>query len=173
MVHRKKLSKPGIGLGSFDPEAFAEYVRCFDWKTIKGSCADYRACATCNFAMDQADFAAGHKITQRLLVIWGAKSHAEGVYGDVLGVWQRGYTTRRHGRRPACAVFIRDPVRQRRRNRTNTRSAVRLQRGRGQGPPQPLREAVCAERPLCADSGRPLRRNSLILSSKDRQVPRA
>ena len=39
----KKLSKPGIGLGYFDPEAFAEYVRCFNWKTIKGSCADYRA----------------------------------------------------------------------------------------------------------------------------------
>ena len=33
----KKLSKPGIGLGFFDPEAFAEYVRCFNWKTIKGS----------------------------------------------------------------------------------------------------------------------------------------
>ena len=31
----KKLSKPGIGLGFFDPEAFAEYVRCFNWKTIK------------------------------------------------------------------------------------------------------------------------------------------
>ena len=30
----KKLSKPGIGLGFFDPEAFAEYVRCFNWKTI-------------------------------------------------------------------------------------------------------------------------------------------
>ena len=25
----KKLSKLGIGLGFFDPEAFAEYVRCF------------------------------------------------------------------------------------------------------------------------------------------------
>ena len=36
----KKLSKPGIGLGFFDPEAFAEYVRCFTWKTIRGSCED-------------------------------------------------------------------------------------------------------------------------------------
>jgi hypothetical protein len=49
----KKLSKPGIGLGFFDLKAFAEYVRCFDWKTIEGSCADYRACATCDFAMDE------------------------------------------------------------------------------------------------------------------------
>ena len=55
----KKLSKPGIGLGFFDPEAFAEYVRCFNWKTIKGSCADYRACVTCDFEMDKADREAG------------------------------------------------------------------------------------------------------------------
>ena len=52
----QKLSKPGIGLGFFDPEAFAEYVRCFNWKTIKGSCADYRACATCDFEMDKRRF---------------------------------------------------------------------------------------------------------------------
>src|SRR6478609_1387608 len=85
----KKLSKPGIGLGFFDPEAFAEYVRCFNWKTIKGSCADYRACPTCDFEMDKADFEAGRKITVPLLVIWGARSHTEGVHGDVLAVWQR------------------------------------------------------------------------------------
>jgi haloacetate dehalogenase len=36
----KKLSKPGIGLSFMDPEAFAEYVRCFNWKTIRGSCED-------------------------------------------------------------------------------------------------------------------------------------
>jgi hypothetical protein len=70
-----KLSKPGIGLGIFDPEAFDEYVRCFDWKTIKGSCADYRACPTSDFDMDKADFEAGRKITLPLLVIWGQRSH--------------------------------------------------------------------------------------------------
>ena len=59
----QKLSKPGIGLGFFDPEAFEEYVRCFNWKTIKGSCADYRACATCDLDMDTEDFEAGRKIT--------------------------------------------------------------------------------------------------------------
>ena len=51
----RKLSKPGIGLGFFDPEAFAEYVRCFTWKTIRGSCEDYRACVTCDLEMDEAD----------------------------------------------------------------------------------------------------------------------
>ncbi|MGH7115685.1 MAG: alpha/beta fold hydrolase, partial [Stellaceae bacterium] len=27
------VSTPGLGLGFFDPAAFAEYVRCFNWKT--------------------------------------------------------------------------------------------------------------------------------------------
>jgi haloacetate dehalogenase len=93
----KKLSKPGIGLGFFDPAAFAEYVRCFNWKTIKGSCADYRACATCDFEMDKLDFEAGNKITVPLLVLWGARSHTEGVHGDVLAVWRRNYATNARG----------------------------------------------------------------------------
>jgi haloacetate dehalogenase len=102
----KKLSKPGIGLGFFDPEAFSEYVRCFNWKTIKGSCADYRACATCDFEMDTADFEAGHKITVPLLVIWGARSHTEGVHGDVLSVWQRGYATEAVGGALPCGHYV-------------------------------------------------------------------
>src|SRR5271169_6453838 len=57
----RKLSKPGIGLGFFHPDAFAEYVRCFTWKTIRGSCEDYRACAGCDFEMDTADHQAGRK----------------------------------------------------------------------------------------------------------------
>ncbi len=81
----KKLSKPGIGLGVFAPEAFAEYVRCFTWKTIRGSCEDYRACATCDLEMDTAD--RGRKVSCPLLVVWGAKSHTGTVHGDVLHVW--------------------------------------------------------------------------------------
>ena len=84
----KKLSKPGIGLGFFDKEAFAEYVRCFTWKTIRGSCEDYRACATCDFEMDAADREAGRRVECPLLVLWGGKSHTGTVYGDVLSVWR-------------------------------------------------------------------------------------
>ena len=51
----RKLSKPGIGLMPFSKEAFSEYVRCFTEKTIRGSCADYRACASCDFEMDSAE----------------------------------------------------------------------------------------------------------------------
>lgn len=85
----RKLSKPGIGLDFFDPEAFDEYVRCFTEKTIRGSCADYKACATCDFEMDCADFDAGRKVAAPLLAIWGKRSHTGKVYGDVLDVWRR------------------------------------------------------------------------------------
>jgi haloacetate dehalogenase len=102
----KKLSKPGIGLGIFDPEAFAEYVRCFNWKTIVGSCADYRACPTCDFDMDKADFEAGHKITLPLLVLWGARSHTEGVHGNVLDVWKKNYATNATGGALPCGHYV-------------------------------------------------------------------
>lgn len=84
----KKISKPGKGLTPFAPEAFDDYVRCFTWKTIRGSCEDYRACATSDFAMDSADFAANSRITCPLLVIWGKDSHTGTVFGDVLSVWR-------------------------------------------------------------------------------------
>jgi haloacetate dehalogenase len=84
----RKLSKPGIGLGFFAPEAFAEYVRCFTWKTIRASCEDYRACVTCDLEMDTADWQAGNKVTCPLLAIWGARSHTGTVHGDVLAVWR-------------------------------------------------------------------------------------
>ena len=84
----QKLSKPGIGLGFFDPRAFDEYVRCFTEKTIKGSCADYRACATCDFEMDDADFKAGNKLTMPALAIWGARSHTGTEWPDLAAVSQ-------------------------------------------------------------------------------------
>jgi haloacetate dehalogenase len=100
-----KLSKPGIGLGFFDPRAFAEYVRCFNWKTIRGSCEDYRACPTCDFEMDEADRKAGHKVGCQLLVLWGAKSHTGTVYGDVLAVW-RDYATELTGGPIDCGHYV-------------------------------------------------------------------
>ena len=101
----KKLSKPGIGLSFMDPEALAEYVRCFNWKTIRGSCEDYRACPTCDFDMDDADFRAGRKVECPLLVVWGAKSHTGTVHGDVLAVW-RDYAANAAGGPIDCGHYV-------------------------------------------------------------------
>jgi haloacetate dehalogenase len=56
--------------------------------------------------MDKADFEAGHKITVPLLVIWGAKSHTEGVHGDVLAVWRANYATNATGGPIACGHYV-------------------------------------------------------------------
>jgi haloacetate dehalogenase len=85
---RNKLLKSGVGLSPFTDEALAEYIRCFNEKTIRGSCNDYRACATCDFEMDSQDFAAGNKVKVPLLVLWGDISHTQSVFGDVLSVWR-------------------------------------------------------------------------------------
>ena len=104
---RNKLSKPGIGLDFMDPRAFAEYVRCFDEKTIRGSCADYRACITCDLDMDTADFEAGNKIEMPALVLWGADSHTGRVYGDVLAIWRR-YAVDVRGAPLSCGHYVQE-----------------------------------------------------------------
>lgn len=82
----RKLGKPGIGLSIFAPEAWAEYVRCFTPKTIRASCADYRATATLDRAMDEADW--GRKAACPTLVLHGDRSHTGAVFDDVLAVWR-------------------------------------------------------------------------------------
>ncbi len=56
--------------------------------------------------MDKADFEAGNKITLPLLVIWGARSHTEGVHGDVLAIWQRNYATNASGGALPCGHYV-------------------------------------------------------------------
>lgn len=101
----KKLSKPGIGMAPFAPEALAEYVRCFTWKTIRGSCEDYRAAATSDAAMDEADEAAGRRVKCPVLVLWGARSHTGKGWGDLLAVW-RDYAPDLAGRALDCGHYV-------------------------------------------------------------------
>jgi len=103
----QKLSKPGIGLDFMDSAAFAEYVRCFNEKTIRGSCADYRACITCDLDMDTMDFEADNKIDIPALVVWGANSHTGKVYNDVLAIWRR-YATDVQGGSIKCGHYVQE-----------------------------------------------------------------
>jgi haloacetate dehalogenase len=105
MTH--KLSKPGIGLDFMDPAAFAEYVRCFNEKTIRGSCADYRACITCDLEMDTKDFDAGNKIDMPALIVWGSKSHTGKVYGDILPIWHQ-YANQVSGGAIECGHYVQE-----------------------------------------------------------------
>jgi haloacetate dehalogenase len=61
---------------------------------------------TCDLDMDTADFAAGRKITVPLLVIWGGRSHTQGVHGDVLSVWQKNYAENAWGGPLPCGHYV-------------------------------------------------------------------
>ena len=83
---KKKLSKRGASL-DFCKETFNEYVKCFNYKTIRGSCEDYRASPSCDLDMDNIDYEKKNKINCPFLVLWGNKSDTGKVWGDVLKTW--------------------------------------------------------------------------------------
>ena len=69
-----------------EPEAYAEYRRCFsDPATIHAACEDYRAAASIDLEHDEADM--NEKIACPLLVLWGAKGLVGRKY-DVLSIWR-------------------------------------------------------------------------------------
>jgi len=84
---RKKTGGWGSAANIFDPRAFAEYERCFlDPATIHATCEDYRAAASIDLEHDDADVAAGRKVTCPLLVLWGDKGVVHR-YFDPIADW--------------------------------------------------------------------------------------
>jgi haloacetate dehalogenase len=93
------------GRDIFDPVAFAEYRRCYaDPATIHAMCEDYRAGATFDFELDEADRKAGNRIRCPLLALWGAKGHLDRWY-DVLEVW-RAWTENVQGEALDCGHYL-------------------------------------------------------------------
>ncbi len=75
-------------LSAFSPEALAAYRRqAADPTRIAAMCNDYRAGATIDRALDEADRAAGRKITAPLRFVW-AKGGFPARTGDPLGLWR-------------------------------------------------------------------------------------
>jgi haloacetate dehalogenase len=72
----------------FSPEARAEYWRCYqNPDTIRGICEDYRAGATIDYALDEADLGK-RKIACPLLVLWGTRGSL-GAGWDALSIWRK------------------------------------------------------------------------------------
>jgi haloacetate dehalogenase len=80
-----------------DDAAMAEYRRVFtDPRAVHATCEDYRAAAGPDLALDQQDYAAGLRVRQPLLALWGARSYVGRTF-DVAAVW-RSYATAVSGR---------------------------------------------------------------------------
>jgi haloacetate dehalogenase len=69
-----------------DPEAHAEYLRCFrDPATVHAACEDYRASASIDLEHDDADL--DRKVACPLLALWGEHAPMHRLY-DVAATWR-------------------------------------------------------------------------------------
>ena len=90
-------------LSAFDPEAVAEYVRCFAVpEAIHASCEDYRAAGTIDLEHDRAD--RGRKLTMPVLALWGSRA-VVGTLFDCLADW-REVAEDVSGRAIECGHFL-------------------------------------------------------------------
>ncbi|MEW1843917.1 alpha/beta hydrolase [Nonomuraea angiospora] len=70
-------------------EAYEDYHRAIhDPDTVHAMCEDYRAGLTVDRAADDADRAAGRRLTCPTLFLWSAKDDMEDLYGDPLAIWR-------------------------------------------------------------------------------------
>lgn len=75
-------------LSPFAPEALDSYLRqAGDPARVAAMCADYRAGATTDRALDEADRAAGRKIAAPLRFVWGRHGFPART-GDPMGLWR-------------------------------------------------------------------------------------
>lgn len=88
----------------FDPEALADYLAAaHDPATVHAMCEDYRAGATIDFALDEADFGV-KKIAAPLLALWGGRGPLDRWY-DVLAIW-RDWADNVEGRALDCGHYL-------------------------------------------------------------------
>lgn len=99
------LRRRGLdGSALFTPAALAEYRRCWnDPAAIHAMCEDYRAAATYDRALDDADRGL-RRITCPLLALWGARNYLDAWY-DVLAVW-RDWADDVRGRAIDCGHYL-------------------------------------------------------------------
>ena len=78
----------GGAIRGFAPAAVADYTRALgDPAVVHALCEDYRAGASCDRRLDDADRAAGRTIAAPLQVLWGANGALEAWY-DPLAIWR-------------------------------------------------------------------------------------
>jgi haloacetate dehalogenase len=88
----------------FAAEALADYLRVVhDPATIHGMCEDYRAGATFDFALDEAD-RGNRRIQSSLLALWARRGPLERWY-DVLSIW-RDWAADVRGRSLDCGHYL-------------------------------------------------------------------
>lgn len=105
-LHAKLGGWGSGGLAHIEPQALAEYERCFCTpEAIHGACEDYRAAASIDLEHDRAARAAGQRIAGDLLVLWGARGVVQRLF-DPLALWQAQCAGRVSGQALDCGHFL-------------------------------------------------------------------
>ncbi len=74
--------------GAITPEAFAEYLRCFrDPATIHATCEDYRASASIDLEIDEADW--NKKIACPVLSLWAERGNRPPAFRNAIDFWKQ------------------------------------------------------------------------------------
>ncbi len=86
-LHAKLGGWGSAGLGYIEPQALAEYERCFcNAEALHTACEDYRASAGIDLKHDRESREHGHKIACDLLVLWGERGVVNRLF-DPLALW--------------------------------------------------------------------------------------
>lgn len=87
-LHAKLGGWGSAGVGYIEPQALAEYERCFcRAESIHTACEDYRASAGIDLEHDRASRAHGDKIACDTMVLWGERGVVHKLF-DPLALWQ-------------------------------------------------------------------------------------
>jgi haloacetate dehalogenase len=105
-LHAKLGGWGAGGLGHIEPQALAEYERCFNRPdAIHSACEDYRAAASVDLDHDRASRAAGEKVACDILALWGERGTVAKLFKP-LDLWQAQCEGRVSGQAVPAGHFI-------------------------------------------------------------------
>lgn len=105
-LHAKLGGWGSSGLGYIEPQALAEYERCFCTpEAIHGACEDYRASADIDLEHDRESRARRDRIACDLLVLWGERGVVNKLFKPLM-LWQAQCAGRVTGQALPAGHFI-------------------------------------------------------------------
>jgi haloacetate dehalogenase len=105
-LHAKLGGWGSAGLAHIEPQALAEYERCFCRPdAIHAACEDYRASAGIDLEHDRDSRAQGQAVRCDMLALWGSRGLVGRMF-DPLALWQAQCAGRVSGQALPCGHFI-------------------------------------------------------------------
>ena len=105
-LHAKLGGWGSSGLGYIEPQALAEYERCFcNPQALHSACEDYRASATVDLTHDRASRALGETIACDTLALWGARGVVQRLF-DPMALWRAQCSALMSGQAMPAGHFI-------------------------------------------------------------------